>query len=355
MKKVDKINIIAIILIACMVISGCTILTLEVFSQTFGRTEGFRDDYFYTYITWSDIDQSKYSRQTVYFYSGENRLQGFIYGSTNNKGLVVISHGLGGTADAYLPQIMYFVDQGWRVFSYNNTGVAGSQGDSIRGLSQSVIDLNEALKYISNTNEFSGLPIMLVGHSWGGFAVCAVLNFDHNVSAVVSYAGFNSTKEIFQEQGVALVGGVYYILTPQLWSLERQLFGDAVNLTAVDGINRAGIPVMVIQSSDDEIVLADSSSIYAHPRMITDPNLELVYFEGEQASGHEFVFGSREQKEYMDAANESWEAYREGHKNVTNALLSGWAREYNFDKIRANELNADLMDKINRFFEDSTR
>ena len=350
MKGKKNIAKISIIIFLCFIFVGCTIKVFEVYSQQFGRIEGMNDNTFYTYITWKEMDQVKYSRQEIRFYSGTNRLQGFIYGSSNNNGLVVISHGLGGTADHYFPMIMYFVDQGWRVFAYNNTGVGGSEGDSVRGLTQSVIDLDAALTYIKNESMFNGLPIMLVGHSWGGFAVCTVLNYNHNISAVVSFAGFNSAQELFAEQGVGMVGGIFYALSPQFWALEKQLFGNAVKLTAVGGINRANIPVMIVQSSDDEVIPAKTTSIYAHRGRITNPYVDIVFFDGENKSGHEYVFGSKGKREYRTLAQASWEAYQAGHQNVTNALMAQWAEEYGFDKTKANELNPDLMERINNLF-----
>jgi alpha-beta hydrolase superfamily lysophospholipase len=167
------------------------------------------------------MDKIKYSREEVRFNSNGNALQGFIYGKTNSNGLIVISNEIGGTADSYFPLIMYFVDNGWRVFAFNNTGVGGSEGDGIRGLTQSVIDLDNALTYIEKTDAFNGLPVMLVGHSLGGYAVCAILNYNHNVKAVASFAGFNNSSEIFKEQGVSMFGGWFYLLTPQIWAIEK--------------------------------------------------------------------------------------------------------------------------------------
>jgi len=354
MKK-RNIAIIAVIVSLCFVFIGCTIMALEVYSQQFVRTEGFRENVYYTYITWKDMDQSKYPRQEVKFNSGKNKLQGFIYGSSNNNGLVVISHGFGGTADHYFPMIMYFVDQGWRVFAYNNTGVGGSEGDSVHGLTQSAVDLDAALTYIENTSVLNGLPVMLAGHSWGGFAVCTVLNYNHNVKAVVSFAGFNIAKELFEEEGVSITGGIFYALTPQFWVIEKQLFGDAANLTAVGGINKSNIPVMIVQSSDDKVIKADTTSIYAHRKSITNPRVDIVFFDGENITGHEYVFRSKAMEEYRETAQSNYEEYQAANRieTATNADLAKWAEGYGFDKFKANELNPELMKRINDMFNDA--
>jgi uncharacterized protein len=280
MKKWNKTVKIALLVFLCLVILaciGCTVVALEVYSQVYARVEDVKDNEFTTYITWKEIDQVKYPREEVNLTSGENKLQGFIYGGSNNNGLIVISNGIGGTSDDYLPMVLHFVDKGWRVLCFNNTGVGGSEGKSICGLTQSVIDLDAALTYVIHSGRFSGLPVMLVGHSLGGFAVCTVLNLNQNVNAVVSFAGFNSSKEIFEEKGKAVVGNFFYLLTLQPWAIDKQLFGDKVKLTAVDGINKAGIPVMIVHSSDDESISAKTSSIYAHRSEINNPNVEIIF------------------------------------------------------------------------------
>jgi dienelactone hydrolase len=280
---------------------GCTIIVLEVYSSSFGRVEELsgNDVASMWYYIWNDIDHTKYSRKEVRFNSGENKLQGFIYGEANDNGLVIISHGLGGTADAYFPMIIYFVDKGWRVFAYNNTGVSGSEGESIRGLTQSLIDLDAALSYVESSDELNYLPVMLVGHSWGGFAVCAVLNKDHNVKAVVSFAGYNTVSELLKENVMSIVGGIYYMLYPQFWAIEKQLFGDIAKLTAIDGINKSGIPTIIVQCANDNVITPNGTSIYAHRGKITNPNALIIYREGEDATGHEYTFCSKNRKHIL--------------------------------------------------------
>ena len=344
--KSSLIKIIVLIFL-CLVIVGCAALANKSYSHAFGRVEEASDDKFHTYITWKDIDQNKYPRENVYFNSGDNKLQGFIYGGSNNNGLVIMSQGLGNTADHYLKLIMFFVDKGWRVFSYNNTGVSGSEGDSVRGLTQSLFDLDAALNHIKNSNEFANLPVMLVGHSWGGFAVCTVLNYDHKINAVVSFAGFNNGNEVINDLGAVTVGKIFNLVSNKIDDIENRLFGDVSKLTAVDGINKAGIPVLIVQSSDDDVITAKKTSIYAHRNGITNPNAEIVFFDGENAAGHEFVYCSKEQREYVNWAAASWKSYKGKNKK---AVRNQWVKEVNFDVFKANDLNAELMERINNIF-----
>ncbi|MCL2443163.1 MAG: alpha/beta fold hydrolase [Treponema sp.] len=283
-KNITK--IIPIITLLCLFFSGCTIIVLELFADVFGRVEG--NPSLHTWI-------NDYPREEVSFYSGNNKLQGFIYGADNDKGLVVISHGIQSYADEYDRIITYLVNNGWRIFSFNNTGVDGSEGSSMIGLSQGLIDLNAALNYIYSQNVFDDLPIMIAGFSLGGYSACAVLNYEHRVNAVVSFAGFNSTREVSEYQATAEIGGIYYLFSPQVWVLEKQLFGDTANFTAIDGINKSQIPVMIVHCSNDNVIPVNSVSIYSQRSRITNPHVKIVYLDGEDAFGHYFKYYPKEE------------------------------------------------------------
>lgn len=340
MKKRSK--IILIIIFLCLVFAIGIIVMFRIDSSIFVRVEESQENDFFPYYSWREIDQIRYSREEVHFNSGRNKLQGFIYGIENANGLVVISQGLGSTADGYFSMIMYFVDKGWRVFAFNNTGVGGSEGKSTRGLIQSVVDLDAALAYVEDSGKFNGTPVMLAGHSWGGYAVCAVLNYNHRVNAVVSFAGYNKGIDMINERGVSMIGNFAYIFTPQQWIIERLLFGGTANLTAVGGINKSSIPIMLVQCSNDDVVRPNSTSIYAHRKEITNPYVEIIYRDGEDAVGHD-TFYSRAQKDYINWAVKNWETYKAENKN---AKPLQWANEINFDKQFANELDPDVFEQI---------
>ena len=80
-----------------------------------------------------------------------------------------------------LPETMHFVDSGYSVLTYDATGTGASGGSGTRGLAQSALDLDAAL----TRAEQEDLPILLFGHSWGGYAAAAVLGGSHDVTASV--------------------------------------------------------------------------------------------------------------------------------------------------------------------------
>ncbi|MCH5325557.1 MAG: alpha/beta hydrolase [Eubacterium sp.] len=300
-------------------------------------------------LRYSDIARD-YDRTPISFQSGKNTLRGYIYGEENTKGLVVVSHGLGGGAEDYTDIIKYFVDNGWRVMAYDNTGGYNSDGDGAVGLAQSAIDLDAALTYIENNSALSSLPKVLIGHSWGGYAVSAVLNFEHDVKAVAEFSGYAMPLDMLAEFAGRLIGTPLTVMEyPFLWMYNTAAFGDKAGLSAIDGINGADIPVMVIHGDKDPTVSAIGAGIIAHRGEITNPNAQFVLIENRK---HNDIFYSDRAIEYIQELNEDYnDLYEQFDGNIPHELEAHFYNE--IDKALAGELNGELFGQINEFFENA--
>ncbi len=297
-------------------------------------------------------DMTNYPYTTVQFESGMNKLTGYIFGEQNDKGLVVISHGSGSGAERYLAEIVYFVDHGWRVFAYDNTGSYTSEGASTVGLSQSLLDLRAALNYVKNNESLRSLPLMLYGHSWGGYAVTAILNENHEISAVASIAGYNTPLGLFYEQGKSQAGFFGTIAYPYEWLYQRLLFGNDAGIAAVDGINSSGTPVMIIHGTADDLILYNGASIMAQKDAITNPNGVYVTRSEAGQDGHSSLLRSREALEYSAAKNQECKAISDSFGgNIPQDVRAAWYA--GLDKWKTSELDSGLMDQIGSFFESS--
>ncbi len=222
----------------------------------------------------------------VYFMSADSKLSGYIYGEDDVKGLVVISHGRGASAESYLSEIQYFVDHGWRVFAYNNTGTNLSEGDSVKGLSQSLFDLQSALDYIARNAQLNNLPIVLYGHSWGGYAVTSILNYDYPILAVASIAGFDTPRKAIYDYAVCKANIFGALGFPFFWGYHCIIFGENANISAVDGINNTQIPVMIIHGTEDKTLRYDVGSIISCQDKISNPNVIYISRDCENQNGH---------------------------------------------------------------------
>jgi len=299
-------------------------------------------------LRYGDVDG--YKRTGLEFKSGEHMLKGYVYGKENAKGLVVISHGLGLGSVNYLAETLYFVDKGWCVFVFDNTATHESEGKSTVGPSQSLLDLKAALSFITTTTDLKSLPVFLYGHSWGAYAVTAVLSEDFDISAVTSIAGFNSPMELLQEQAHALLGKASPITHPFLLAHQRLLFGSDIYRTATKGINVTKTPVMIIHGINDEAIAYSGASIIAHKQEITNPNVVYSTYDDEMHSGHNNIFASDEALEYIKLKNLS---YRELYDTYEGAIPDRIRVEFyeGIDRFQVSELNLQFMEKINDFFE----
>lgn len=300
------------------------------------------------YMRWADYED--FERETVTFPSGNETLTGYIYGMDNtSKGLVVISHGLGSDSEGYIGETKYFVDHGFMVFAYDNTGSGASTGDSCIGLVQSVLDLDSALTYVEQSPVFDGLPVCLYGHSWGGFATTAILNYDHDIIAVASLAGYNNSLEEMTYVGKSLLGSFAYVEKPFIWLTLRATFGERMNLTATNGINRAKhTAVMIVQGDMDDFVGFDGPCIYANRDKVTRDDVQFVLLEGR---GHSNLMmdQSPERLSYMEELDAAYNRIVEQYGNdVPDEVIKEW--NDTIDKKLTSQLDEELFERIVDFY-----
>lgn len=341
-KKTVIISAAAGLLVLCLAV----MITVHVLlKQNFSRGEYSEYSVSYRYSHYED----GYPRTPVSFRSGKNTLRGYIYGGDNDKGLIVVSHGIGGGHEGYINEIVWFTEHGWRVFAYDCTGSCESEGEGTKGLPQSALDLDAALTYIEQDNSLSGMKKYLYGHSWGGYAVTAGLNFDHDVTASASIAGYAYPMEMIMEVTDGMIGGASKLLYPFIWLDCKAAFGEYSNLSAIDGINKSGIPVLIVHGEDDELIGYGRSSIISKKAEITNPNVEYYTVSGAN-DGHNSIFQSPEAAEYKNELEKDYEKLKERYgKKIPGEVQQEFYD--GADKEKANECNTELLEKINTFFE----
>mgnify|MGYP002513876477 CR=1 FL=1 len=194
---------------------------------------------------------------------------------------------------------MYFVDSGYQVFAYDNTGCYEIEGKNCVGLVQSVIDLDAALTFIEGEERFSELPVLLYGHSWGAYAVTSIFNYDHDITASVSVAGFNDPMTMIMEWGENMMGGFIHVERPYIYIYQRMTFGDKLALTAVDGINNTDTPVLIIHGINDETIGFNSAGTIAYKDEITNPNVQYKICDKPKQDDHNNLFVSVMKEPYI--------------------------------------------------------
>ena len=268
------------------------------------------------------------------------------------KGVVVIAHGLGGGCNTYMDVANRFAKNGYAVFSYDVTGNDRSEGESVAGLPQAVIDLSHALDAVEQDERLRDLPVMLFGHSWGGYAVGGVLTDHPEVKAVVSVAGFDTSSAMLESEGRQMAGDAIALLMPYLSLYEHLKFGSYADSSSLKGFASSQAQVLVLHSADDTTVPPETGIDRYRQEFGDDPRFTFVEFEDR---GHSFLYYSDEARGNIDAFNEEYYAYWDANDGANNAdLMNAWRAEH-LDKQTCFMLDEDLMSSIVSFYDEQAR
>ncbi|MDR0983396.1 MAG: lysophospholipase [Ruminococcus sp.] len=353
MKKFRKIKIISIILIIILLIYiiGGFVITNITLKQSFARVDNYNEYYQFTTIHYSDYEDVL-PRTPISFMSGKNKLQGYIFGENNSKGLVVVVHGFGGGWEDYSPDVKFFVDNGYLVLAYSGTGVFESEGKSRVNFSQSSVDLRNCLEYINNDSSLNSLPLTLFGHSQGGFAVCDVLNYDEakNVDFVVSVSGVAKASGIVDAAAEEMMGNSYALLKPFLVLSDREDFSGKTD--SITGINNSDAKILLFQGTDDTVVPADKYAITHFKDEITNPNCKIAMKSDEWNSEHMNILESKNAYYYNKDFEDGYKEYlkNEGKERSSNIALE-YYRENGYDKFKGHEIDEMLFEQIVEFIQ----
>ena len=133
-------------------------------------------------------DYSKFKgliREDFSFYSNSNKLNGYtFYYEKNNNKKVIFVNGYNTTTETNIVEINYLASLGYIVYCYDNTGTGKSEGKSLNGTPQSMIDLQNCIDHLRKENPNENL--ILVGHSMGANEAINILN-NNKIDKVIEW------------------------------------------------------------------------------------------------------------------------------------------------------------------------
>lgn len=343
-KKKTIITIVIIFLILLLLIIPFSV-SIYFYNQYFGIRYETYEPSSYSLEDFPELKREKYE-----FTSNKGqKLVGYNYYIDKNvKGIVIFAHGFGGGGhNSYMDCANYFAKNGYYVFAYDSTGNDESEGNSVNGLPQGVIDLDYAISFVEEQNEFKNLPIMLFGHSWGGYSVTNVLNYHPEVKAVVSLAGFNKSSDLLKSQGEQLVGGIVNILIPYINIYEYIKFGKYASNTSMDGFEKSSANIMIVHSGDDDVVQKKYGYDIYYEKYKNSPRFEFISYSDK---GHSQLYYSDSAISYINEFNEKFKNYFGSYDSVSKEQRSEYIKE-NLDRKKwLNLLDEDLFNKILNFY-----
>lgn len=254
------------------------------------------------------------------------KLAGYLYSTGDEqRGIVVIAHGFGGGHNSYMDVAEFFAQNGYYVFAYDATGCDKSEGEGVGGVPQGVIDLDYAISFVEESNEIPNLPIVLFGHSWGGYCVSSVLTYHPEIKAVIACSGFNRSSDMFESGGKSQAGDVIYTMTPFIRIHELFKYGRYASNTAMDGFDLTDAAVMIVHSADDDVIGIEYGYDMYYEKYQNDPRFTFIRFEDR---GHNEIFNDPENT----------------YKDEFNAEFDTWLETLDYDY--------NVEDNIERFKED---
>ena len=284
-----------------------------------------------------DFKSNKGQQLAGYWYSyseDKNQIE------ENKKGIVVLAHGFGGGGhNSYMDVIYIFAKNGYYVFAYDATGNDDSEGlgkkGVVGGLPQGVIDLNYAISFVEDSGNFPKLPVMLFGHSWGGYSVSSVLKYHPEVKAVAEVAGFNNSTGMFIAGGKDLAGSLVYCMLPFYVIFETIKYGKYASASGVKGFAATNAKIMIIHSMNDTTVPPEYGYSIYYKKFAGDPRFTFLSNEN---MGHSNILRSQVGQNYIKDFNKKFD---EDFSKMDNDYKAKENKE-RFEKDKAEYLHKNL-------------
>lgn len=299
-KSKKKIIFIILFCLVLLLIAGFAFFSVSIYNENFNKR-------FETYApTVLHIEDFEGLQRTKYQFPSDKGqlLTGYMYSSGEEQhAILVIAHGLGAGHNSYMDCADYFARNGYYVFAYDATACDESEGEGLGGIPQGMIDLDHAISFVENSGNFPGLPIVLFGHSWGGYSVSNVLTYHPEVKAVIEISGCNRSSDLFEAGGKEQAGDFIYTMMPFIKLYERIKFGRYAANSAMDGFAASDAAVMIVHSADDGVVPIEYGLDFFYEKLKDDPRFTFIRFEGR---GHNYVF---DDTSYLREFNEGFDSW----------------------------------------------
>lgn len=343
--KIKNRIISAVIILTAMIMLAPFGISLYLYHQYFGARYETYEPLSYHTDEFAGLKREKYEFRS----NKGQKLTGYhYYVTTDAKGIIIMAHGFGGGGhNSYMDCAYYFAKNGYDVFAYDATGNDESEGDSTNGLPQGVIDLDYAISFVEKQEAFQHLPILLFGHSWGGYSVTSVLNYHPEVKAVVSLAGFNQSSDLIESQGELLAGDFIRIGIPYINMYERILFGKYAANTSMDGFEHSNAGVMVIHSEDDQVVQKQYGYDIYYQKYKDSARFKFIAYDDK---GHSELYYSDFAIQYINRFNRDFEKHFESNEFTPDAKIKYLKDNLDRD-IWTNLIDEELFEEIVDFYD----
>lgn len=195
--------------------------------------------------------------------------------------LIVMTHGYNLSCEDYLPLAHIFAKSGFEVLMFDGTGCGMSGGKGIYGLPQHIKDMKSVLDMVMTQEHLKDLPLLLFGHSWGGYAACCVSCLSaYPIRGILTLSAFRKSSSSMAPSIKRRFPHIASFLIATVESLEILLFGRIASATSSDGLIKADCPAKLYHSTDDAVVSYEESFDTMKKNLSDRSNITFVTLEG---------------------------------------------------------------------------
>lgn len=254
----------------------------------------------------------------------------YYYDNYRTDKIVLFLHGLGPGHTAYLAEIEFLAKAGYKVLTLDYMGCEESQGNDMRSLNEPTRDVNDLLDYLKLDK-----PIVVVGHSLGGYTALNIINIRKEISKAVIISGFlsiESLMKVFVKSKLIYNGVIKY---------EKKMEPDYFQINNLEYLKTTKDKIFFIQSDDDPMV----PYIIAlnEVEQIDNPNIKTLR-----------VTGKKHNPNYsLDAVNYMNEIFGQYNELLKKKKIRSDENRINFFKdvslSRLTEQDKDIVSAISEF------
>ena len=181
-------------------------------------------------------------------------LNGFVYEREDalTNAVIVFFHGHAAGHLAYTTLINDLVTKTrYEVLTFDYMGCDLSEGKKMPNMSQALSDGHDFLAYIKTLDDYKDKPLILIGHSWGGYVASNLypLNKDKMIIKIVSINGLTDIALMFKKMARAP-----FMFIPLYNTLTSFHYGKLAFKTTRKSIKDTPVPHLFIHGEKDDSV-----------------------------------------------------------------------------------------------------
>ena len=256
----------------------------------------------------------------------------YYYDGYRQDKVLLFLNGIGCGHISYFAEIEYFAKRGYKVLTLDYRGCGDSKGDNLMSLNSPTRDTVDLLNHLK-----LDVPVVLVGHSLGGYTALNVMAIRKDITKAVVISGFLSVPML----GSTIVRSQF--INNRIGKYEHKVEPDYCDIDNLAYLKDTRDDLLFIHSEDDNTVPYDISMKIVE--QIDNPHLRIMKVNDKK----HLPQYSQEAVNYMN------EVFGEYYKEIKEKTIKTDEQKINYFKDvsiqRLTEQDDEVMGEIIKFLE----